>query len=301
MFRLCFFLLLSGVVVRLEETSAAEFLRNQVSSDSHDDSGNNKNIDIRLNPMEEKELLEEFLLEDLDGDDDLVVNENEIETETETKEMTKKELLNLYQVNARKRGKKNKNTKMEVDGVKLDFLYGLDGEPEPMLTKEELERHIKENRLSKKEANALRRAGPLPQGIFKEKRRGSDGNGGVVLTEQELEDVIKKNKIDEQEADVFRALRPYSYYYNYNYGGKSSKYYTYGRRQRRGCGYYGCGYYGFGYVSGPFGGGARYYGYSYGRRKSNFYYYYGFGNYHGYGNNRQYVNRNYIRSEYYSY
>eukprot|EP00537_Pseudo-nitzschia_pungens_P017454 CAMPEP_0172406754 /NCGR_PEP_ID=MMETSP1061-20121228/71911_1 /TAXON_ID=37318 /ORGANISM="Pseudo-nitzschia pungens, Strain cf. pungens" /LENGTH=180 /DNA_ID=CAMNT_0013142491 /DNA_START=213 /DNA_END=756 /DNA_ORIENTATION=+ len=152
--------------------------------------------------IQEKKEPEEISLDGMDG-----IEEREmIENELEMREMTEKELLDFYKTNAKKRGKKSKSSKQ--DGVKVDFMYGLDGELEPVLTEDELEWHIKENQLGKKEADALRRAGPLPKGIFMEKRDGDDGNGGVILTEEELENLIKESKIGDEEADVFRALRP---------------------------------------------------------------------------------------------
>lgn len=279
-FRFLFLLVLSGTVVRLEEARAAEFLRERVVYRNDGNSGDARSyIDFEVNPTKEEKELGEIFRDDVNGDTE---DEAVIDAKLKKEEEKEKFPFNFY----KKTGKNSKNSKREA--FKPDFLYGLDDNLEPVLTEEDLERHIKENLLGKKEAEALRRAGPLPEGFFDERRFGSDGRGGVVLTEKELEIVIKTNKIDDREAEVFRVLRPYSYYYttSYNYygskggkGSKSDRYYS-----SNGRGYYGYGkgkgYDGYSsYSFSPY-----QQGYSYGHRQRSFYNYYGNngGNYYPY-------------------
>ena len=211
------------MVVRSEETGPAEFLRVRAHSRNDGNSGDgNNDINFEVNPSQEGEELEEIIRDNVNGD---IEDEMVVDNDLNDKERKEKIKLPFYK---KKTGKRSKNSQKEA--VKFDFVYGLDGKLEPVLTKDHLERHIKENSFGKKQADALRRAGPLPEGLFDERRTGSDGRGGVILTEEQLEDVIKINKIDDREIELFRVLRPYSYYYGRSYygyysgkGGKSSK------------------------------------------------------------------------------
>ncbi|VEU43620.1 unnamed protein product [Pseudo-nitzschia multistriata] len=281
-FQFLIFLVLSGIVVSSEQKIAAESTKEKVKY-RKDASGDNDSNDVELEVNPERKG-GGFYRDDLEKGvmDDIKLDNSKI----------KKNRVN----------QRNKNLRKETE--KVNFVYGLDGELEPVLSKDDLERHITENLLEEKEANALRRAGPLPKGIFDERRSGTDGHGGVVLTEEELEDIIKENNIDDQEAEVFRALRPYSYY-NYrapSYSYRSSSYYRgyYNSKGGKGKGYgkgYGKGsksYYGKGYGKGSksyygkgYGKGSKSYyqpttysytsynnGYSYGHRKRSYQYYY---------------------------
>uniref|UniRef100_A0A7S4EIA7 Uncharacterized protein n=1 Tax=Pseudo-nitzschia australis TaxID=44445 RepID=A0A7S4EIA7_9STRA len=271
-FQILLLLVLSGMVVRSEEMGPAEFLRVRTHRRNDDNSGDgNNDINFDVNPTQEGVNLEEIFRDNVNGG-----IEDEVLVDNELKDKERKEKIRspFYK---KKTGKRSKNSKKEV--VKSDFVYGLDGKLEPVLTKADLERHIKENSFGKKQADALRRAGPLPEGLFDEKRSGSDGRGGVVLTEVQLEDVIKMNKIDDRAVELFRALRPYSYYYgrSNNYysgkGGKSSR--TGGYHRTSNYWYYG------GYGSSAF---SPYsYGYSYGHQQMSPYYTYYGTNYYGYG------------------
>ena len=213
-FQFLILLVLSGVVVSSEQKIAAESMKEKVKYREHGSGDNDSNdVELEVNPERKgggfyRDDLEKGVVDDIKLDNSKIYD---------------KILNNIHKKNRVQQ--RNKNLRKETD--KVNFVYGLDGELEPVLSKVDLERHITENLLEEKEANALRRAGPLPKGIFDERRSGTDGHGGVVLTEEELEDIIKENNIDDQEAEVFRALRPYSYY-NYrapSYSYRSSYYY----------------------------------------------------------------------------